>query len=179
MEPLLLRKRWLHQLGERWASEVFVTLNQFATAEEEALVAAATLIPDPVTAELPNLPIEEMNDLIAFEDEDNDDQNVEREYNYPGILKAEPTLEESLFDNQTEQDDNEEARVALAPPASTFEDDSGSETDTAVSLCEKDGDIAYTFSTPDPGGGVTTLSISSQCEYCVSQASLYVTRSKS
>ena len=116
MEPLLLRKRWLHRLGERWASDILNTQRDYATAEDEGLIAAATLIPDAVIPDLPRLPLDAMNELIAFDDEDANADIEERDLpNYPGILKEDPTLEEGLFADQIDEDDNHEARAALTP----------------------------------------------------------------
>jgi hypothetical protein len=132
-ESLLLRKRWLHRLGERWASDTFTTREQYASAEDDALTTSAILVPDPAMADLPRLRIEDMQDLIAFEDDDNNEDMQENEMqNFPGVLKVEPKLEESLFDDQIREDDNREARAAMeqsAPPTWDFDYKSDSEID--------------------------------------------------
>jgi hypothetical protein len=95
-----------------------VKTEQYASAETDALIAAATLVPDAILPELPRLRIEDMNNLLPFEDDEaNDDIQDNDVHNYPGVLKNEPTLEESLFLEQEEQDDNNEARIAIQPAA--------------------------------------------------------------
>jgi hypothetical protein len=142
MDPILLRKRWLHQLGQRWGSDAFVTTNQYRSAETDALVAAATLVPDPIMPELPRLRIEDMNNLLTFEDDDADDDIQEHDLdNFPGVLKNEPALEESLFVDQEEQDDNIEDRVAIkpeTPPASDRTSDRGHESTIDVEMVTDD-----------------------------------------